>query len=303
MLHDLKIGLALGGGAARGLAHIGILEALEEEGIGIDVIVGTSMGAIIGADYALRRDIQALRRRFAAYLESEEFGESKFQFMKDKDEVEGEGIFYRFSQFARRSIFYTIALTRRSFVSEEAAARPFALLVEDRQVEETRIPFAAVALDLATGREVILDRGPLRAAVSASCALPGILPPVSVGEMLLVDGGWIDAVPVEPARSLGADFVIAVDVSRELADFEEPGNGLEIVFRSDAVTRHALAVERMKNADLILSPAVRQIHWADFTQAEEAIQKGREAVRENIAELRRRLRRRKWRNFLLSGSG
>ncbi len=298
MIQGLKIGLALGGGAARGLAHIGIIEALEEQGIEIDLIAGTSMGAIIGADYALHRDVQKLHRRFADYLQSEAYRESQFAFMQQKDEVEGEGIFLRFSRLARRGIFFTSSLTRKSFVSEEDAARHFALLIDDRRLEETRIPFLAVALDLISGREVLLDHGPMRPAIAASCALPGILPPVNLQGRLLVDGGWINAVPVEPLLHRGADFVIAVDVSRDLSDFEGPGNGLQVVFRADAVTRHVLAAERMRAADIVLSPAVRQIHWSDFTRAEETIRHGRDAALEAIAEIRRLLRRKKWRKAL-----
>jgi len=293
-----RIGLALGGGAARGLSHIGVIEALVEAGITIDVIAGTSMGAIIGAMYAADPDVARLKERFAAYLHSDAFRQARFDFMKERDIEEGEGIFYRFSQFARRSIFYTLSMTRHSFLSESTSERNVAFLVPDISIEDTRIPFAATAVDLVSGREHLFRSGSLRLAVSASCAIPGLLPPVEYEGMSLIDGGWLDAVPVEPAISMGANFVIAVDVSREISEFEELRSGLEIVFRSDSITRYALSDERARRADSILAPPIRNIHWADFSLSQQAIDSGRQEVLLHLDEIRRKLRRKRWRQLL-----
>ncbi|BCR05870.1 hypothetical protein DESUT3_29390 [Desulfuromonas versatilis] len=297
MSRGLKVGLALGGGAARALAHIGVIEGLLKHRVPVDVVTGTSMGAVIGAIYAFRPEVPYLKQRIEAYLGSEAFQESKFDFMVEKDLVDGEGLFFRFSQLARKSFFYTMSMTRRAFVSEEVADKNFGFLVDDVAIEELQLPFAAAALDLISGREVVLDRGSLRQAIAATCALPGILHPVRHDGRLLVDGGWIDAVPVAPARGLGADFVIGVDVSSEIREFEEPDNGLDTVFRADAITRYMLSEKLLENADYVLRPSVSKIHWADFSQAKEIIRRGAEEVDTQIEEIRKKLKARKIRRL------
>jgi NTE family protein len=290
-----KVGLALGGGAARALAHIGVLAVLREEGIPVDIITGTSMGAIIGAMYATDLDMEALQERIFSYLESDEFKVAKFDFMKEKDTVEGQGIFFKVSQLARKGFFYTLTMTKKAFVSEEISQRNFAYLVKDIAIEEARIRFAAVALDLVSGQEVILEKGSLRQAMAATCAIPGILHPVEMDGRILVDGGWIDAVPVEAAYRMGADFVIAVDVCNNLNGYEELGSGLDIVFRADAITRQVLSNEQLRKADVVLTPETWKIHWADFSQAARVIQSGRKEAEAHIGEVRRRLRNKRFR--------
>lgn len=292
-----KVGLALGGGAARAMAHIGVLEALREKDVPVDIITGTSMGAIIGAIYATNPDMAALREKIFSYLESDAFKVAKFDFMREKDAVEGEGVFFKVSQLARRGFFYTLTMTKKAFVSEEVSEKNFAFLVDDMAIEETRIRFAAVALDLVSGQEIILHEGSLRKAMAATCAIPGILHPVEMDGRILVDGGWIDAVPVEAAYRLGADFVIGVDVSNTLNGYEELGTGLDIVFRADAITRQVLANERLRKADVVLTPETWKIHWADFSQAAEVIRRGRREAEAHLGEILRGIRRQRLRTL------
>ncbi len=296
-----KIGLALGGGAARGLSHIGIIEGLLENKIRIDMIAGTSMGAIIGAMYATNPDIGAVRKKIYAYLESETFKNAKFDFIKEKDTPEGAGMFYRFSHFVQKSIFYTLSLTRNSFLDPDTAYNNLAHLLDDIDIAETRLPFSASALDINSGEEYIIRKGSLRKAVAASCAIPGIIPPVEFDGKLLVDGGWIDAIPIEPARALGADLVIAVDVNREITEFEAPTSALDIVFRSDDITRSALANLQLQDADYVLRPRVRKIHWADFRQVEEAIFAGRDVACYHMDEIKRVIMARRLARFFRPG--
>ena len=286
-----KVGLALGGGAARGLSHIGVLEAFEEYGLPIDVIAGTSMGAIIGAMYATEPNASAVKRRFNTFLQSEEFKESRFDYLLDMDE-EQHGFFDRLSQFARKSIFYTLVMTRSSFIHQETSRQNFALLIDDIDLVETRIPFCTTALDLVKGEEYIFTEGALRQAVAASCAIPGLLPPVELNGRFLIDGGWIDAVPVAAARNLGADVVIGVDVYSDLDPFEKPDSALEVAGRAEAVTRWALANRLCQEADCLLKPEAGSNHWADFSQFDEAVASGRAEVREHLPALQRLARRR-----------
>jgi len=281
-----KIGLALGGGAARAFSHIGVIEGLEKHGIPIDIVTGTSMGAIIGAMYAARGDLAELKKKITAYLQSNEFATSGFDFFRELD-ADGEGLLFQMGRLARRGVFNALMVTRTALVSDETAMRNYACMVDDMAIEETRLPFAAVALDLGSGKVVVLDRGPLRRAIAASCAMPGVLNPVEHDGRLLVDGGWAEAVPVRAARQLGADIVIAVEVGDPPAAFEAPRNALDVIARADAMVRNVLANEQLKSADIILSPQNGVAHWADFSTAALAISRGEEEVDRRIEDLRR----------------
>ncbi|GAB6081474.1 hypothetical protein JCM30471_03880 [Desulfuromonas carbonis] len=296
MARPLKIGLALGGGAARAFSHVGVLAGLEHHNIKIDLVTGTSMGAILGAMYATEPDIAALRKRLAGYLGSEEFANSGFDFFRELD-AQGEGVLFRMRRMVRRGVFNTLVVTRSALVSDEVAQRNYAYLVDDLDVARTRIPFASVALDLRSGERVVLDRGRLRDIIAASCAMPGVLNPVELDGRLLVDGGWAEAVPVLAARQLGADFVIAVEAGDPSAGPAPPRNALDVISRADALVRYALAKSQLQSADFILAPSNGVSHWADFSTAEKAAARGEEELERRLPELHRAIaaaRRRNW---------
>ncbi len=281
-----KVALALGGGAARGLAHIGVLEAFEKHGLPIDMIAGTSMGAIIGAIYALEPSVAALKERFQAYLASDAFKETRFNQLGDQND-EDAGMFDRLLQLAWKGLFYTLVVTRQSYYGKSTSQQNFSLMIDDLTFADTHIPFCTTALDLKSGQEVVFTSGSLRRAVSASCAIPGLLPPVEEGGGLLVDGGWIDAVPVAPAFGLGADVVIAVDVASDLEPCGELDNALDIIGRADSIARWALSTERCSKANLVVRPRNNRSHWADFSLFHEAVAEGVAAVEEQLPALER----------------
>lgn len=286
----IKIGLALGGGAARAFSHIGVLEGLSKHGVPIDVVTGTSMGAIIGGMYATKPDVTAIKKRFADYIKSNEFNESGFNFFKELDSHD-EGILAEMGRRARRGVFNALMVTKTALVNEKTAAMSYAYLIKDINAEETLIPFAAVALDLESGEPVVLNRGRLRDLIAASCAMPGVLNPVRLNGQLLVDGGWAETVPIRAARQLGADFVIAVDVGESLRSFNEPRNALDVIARADALARSALNQEQIKSADVVLSPRNEVTHWADFSTSVQAIVRGEEEVDRQIGVVRRALKK------------
>lgn len=290
MAKKLKIGLALGGGAARAFSHIGVLEGLTRHGIPIDIVTGTSMGAIIGAMYATLPDVAAIKSRFADYLQSDEFEESGFNFFKELDSHD-EGILAEMGRFARRGVFNALMVTKTALVNDKTAESSYSYLIKDLEVEQTRIPFAAVALDLRSGESVVLNQGRLRNVIAASCAMPGVLNPVEIDGRLLVDGGWVETVPIRAARLLGADFVIAINVSDSRRGFEEPRNALDVISRADSLARDALTVEQLKEADIVLSPRNGVSHWADFSTSLHAIRRGEEEVDTQIDALQRALKK------------
>lgn len=281
MARQLKIGLALGGGAARAFSHIGVLAGLTKHGIPINIVTGTSMGAIIGAMFATQPDVEEIKARFASYVDSEIFKESGFNFFKELD-THDEGILAEMGKLARRGLFNTLMVTKTSLVNGKVAQSSYDYLIEDINVEQTLIPFAAVALDLLSGESIVLKHGRLREVVAASCAMPGVLNPVKLAGKVLVDGGWVETVPIRAAYELGADFVIAVDVGDALSPFTEPRNALDVIARADALARHALNKEQLKEADIILSPRNGGSHWADFSTTSRAIDRG-------VAEVDRKL--------------
>ena len=168
---------------------MGVFCALEREKIPIDLMAGTSMGAIIGGVYAQNPRCDLVIERFRRYLESKEFQKTSPEFLHEHDyglKPSLGGIFQRFASFIQKGYFYSQSLTRRAPISEEDFSQNINFLLEPGNIEKTQIPLAVVAADLKTGKEVVLREGPLRKAVSASSALPGILPPVIIGGWQLV---------------------------------------------------------------------------------------------------------------------
>ena len=282
-----RIGLALGGGGVRGLAHLGVLQVLEETDIKPDLIVGTSMGAVVGGAYAQEPDAGALTAKVIQYLQTRE----------EEEELAARRVLRapsgRLSRWANSLLQYyylTRDLKRSALLEEEPLRRMIAALLRDEPIEQTEITFAAVAVDLLSGEAVILDRGPIRTAVEASAAIPGVFPPVRLDDKLLVDGGVSSLVPVEEARGQGADAVIAVDVGQELGEASPPERGIDLLFRADEIARAHLKRLQLRGADLVIRPQVSHFQWFEFASYREIIAHGKEAARESLPQLERLLR-------------
>jgi len=289
MFEGFKVGLALGGGAARGLAHIGVLKVLEENQIPIDLIVGTSVGALIGGVYATTRSVAATEKRFRDFIFSKSFKRSKFDFLRESRQAR-QGPLYNFMSLIKKGIFYSFSMAKTSWISAEHFEHNINSVLDDVRIENTAIPFAAVATDINRGEEVILNEGPLRSAVSASSAVPGLLPPVPINGRLLIDGGWMCKVPVLPALRLGASLVIGVDVSKEIEDTTAFRSGLNIMVRANALKSDALKTMQCRFADVLIEPDVDHVHWADFSAINECVALGEAAARKRLSEMRRQIK-------------
>jgi NTE family protein len=285
----LSIGLALGGGAARGLAHVGVLRALERAKIPIDIIVGTSMGAIIGGAFAAIGDAGVVEHKVREVLTSEQFRKNRLQFLKETKDQRG-GLFFSVANLVRRGIFFGVSNLRPSFLSAEEFAHSFDAMIPDEQIEHLGVTFGAVALDIQSAEEVVLRTGNLRQAAEASSAIPGILPPVSINGRSLIDGGWVDKIPVLPAFYLGADIVIAVDITADLKDSENYRRGVDIMVRANAIKDAMLVDHSRRIADVIVDPDVGDVHWADFGAFERCIEAGDEAVSKVIPRIQEMMR-------------
>lgn len=238
----------MSGGAARGLAHIGVIKVLLEHDVPLDVVTGTSAGSIIGGAFAAGLPVEQMIRLAA---------EIKW------------GAIGRFA-FSRFGILSTEPM--QNYIRQTFPVKTF---------EETIIPFACVATDLNTGEAVVLkERGDLAPAIAASCAIPGIYVPVVSGDKRqLIDGGIAEFVPVKTARSLGANLVIAVEVNFDDARFvNAPQTALGVFFQSAMLLLKTAANHQLNNADIIIRPAVGHLRVDEFGKAREFIIAGEKAA-------------------------
>lgn len=256
----MKVGLALSGGAARGIAHIGVLKVLEEARIPIDMIAGASSGALIGALYASGLDIEIIES-VALSLRWKEFADLTLPKM---GLISGKGI--------------------EEFISEHTKVKEFG---------ELKIPLAIVATDLITEKEVVFRKGPLAKIVQASCSIPGVYTPVKYEDMLLIDGGVVNILPTDVLRRMGADFVIGVDVNTRATVGSEPKNVFQVILQSwDVISRQGAARAR-KDADIVIYPEIGDISKVDLKRARELLRAGYQATKEIIPQLKREIKRRK----------
>ncbi len=254
-----RVALVLGSGAAKGFAHVGVLEVLEGEGIPVHRIVGTSAGSLVGVLFAYGHDASALRK-IALSVEPGDFADPG---IPDGGFLKGE----KLEEFVNRH-------------------------VGDTPIERMRIPFHAVATDLQTGRETLFGQGDAGVAVRASCAIPGVFRPVRIGGRVYVDGGVVSPVPVKAARRLGADRVIAVDVTGT-AEGERPvpDGTLETVVQAFQLMYARIAAAQLSGADVVIRPEVGGWGSADFGRRNEAILEGRKAAAACLPKIRGALAR------------
>ena len=279
--------LALGGGAARGFAHLGILRALEAGGVPIAGICGTSMGALVGANYALVPNADQVIQDFKNYLHGEHFDSVRYAFI---EEVKRRGKRERWQSWKRtlrNGLLYGRSLTQGSIVSFDDFRREIYALLPDKAFRDTKIPFFAVGVDLTNYREVVFDRGLLRSAVLASCAIPGVFPAVRDGNTVFVDGGWLNKIPVNPLIAFGGSKVLAVDVSDTPKPQLNPRRGYSLVSEVNNAAQLRLIQLQTERAALFWRPPVDQINWADFTDIDRAVEVGRRFAEEHLHELQR----------------
>lgn len=285
----LKVGLALGGGGARGLAHIGVLKVLEKENIPIDLITGTSMGAIIGAAYALEKRIIDLEKIAEKYSKLSEFNiDLSFG---EKERKDKPFFLKKMSDFLKKGYILNLELRRKYLNDGTEIKKIIRELVDDKTFEDTKIPFAAITADLVKGEKLVINRGKLFDALLASASISGMFPPVILDKKILVDGGIVDVVPIEAAQSLGANFVIAVSVSQTIKKRDEFNNAVEILFRSDSITSSELRKLQLSFADVVITPKVGRFHWSDFSKPEQCIREGEIAAQNTILELKKKLKK------------
>lgn len=250
-----KVALVLGGGAARGFAHIGVIKELVRQNVPIDMIVGTSVGSLIGALYAADGDIDRV--------------EAIARPLKRKDLFD----------YSLKALVDRMGLAKGEKLAAFVRGH-----VAKGTIEELKIPFAAVTTDLKAGKRVVLDKGSVVTAVSASCAIPGIFAPVEHEGRLLVDGWVLDNIPVAAAREMGADIVIAVDVSPSVAD-GQIDDLVDVIVQSVSI----MSAEHIRNsrdaADVLVVPELGLVGRMDFDRKDVCIAAGVAAVETAMPEI------------------
>lgn len=254
-LRPPRIGLALGGGAARGFAHIGVIQVLEEAGVRPDVVVGTSAGSLVAALYAAGRSGAELARLAASMDESAITDWS----------------------FPGRGLIRGEALAR--YVREQTGGLP---------IEQMKLPLGIVATDLDSGAPILFRRGDTGAAVRASSAVPAVFMPVRIGDREYVDGGLVSPVPVRFAREMGAELVIAVDIS-QAPDGNPTGDPFKMLLQTFAIMGRSINTFELRDAEVVVRPSLIGVSSADFTARARAIQAGRVAAQAVLPRLRERI--------------
>ncbi|GAA4800616.1 patatin-like phospholipase family protein [Lysobacter hankyongensis] len=251
----IRIGLALGGGAAKGFAHIGVIKMLEANGFKPEVVSGTSAGSVVGALYASGMDVFQLQEHAVSLDEA-----------RIRDVALFNGGLVRGQKL-------------QDYVNEMVGNRPF---------EKMKKPFAAVSTRLETGERTVFNRGNVGQAVRASCSIPGVFEPVKIGDGYYIDGGVVSPVPVDAARQLGADFVIAVDISTKTTG-KTPESMLGVVNQSITIMGQKLGEQELARADIVIRPRVNDVGPADFERRNAVILEGEKAALAALPQIRAKL--------------
>jgi NTE family protein len=252
-----RVALVLGGGAARGFAHVGVIRVLEQEKIPIHLIVGTSVGSLIGGLYAA--DPSSANLEWLAYS------------------LEKEDIFD-----------YSVVYSRLGPVQGEKLEKFVQTKAKGRNLEQLKIPFFPVATDLNTGQTWVFERGSLARAVRASSAIPGIFQPVEINGRTYVDGGVTNNLPVDVARSRGADVIIAVNIQKKI-DHPQIGSLIDVILQSINIMGRELVLYKCRDVDVLIEPNVGDVGMTDFSQKKRLMDAGMQAARQALPKIRQLL--------------
>jgi NTE family protein len=278
-----KAVIALGGGGARGLAHLGTIKAIGESGVQIERIVGVSMGSLAGAVCAVMPDASVAQAKTIQLLHSPIF-QKRQQMLFGGTSPEGQltsGVFSWFERakkYLRAHRKLTKAVTSPALMSDIALQEAIDQLLPDINIQDLPIPLSIVTVDLLSGQRVILENGPLRKAVRASTAIPGIFPAVPWNDMLLSDIGVIESVPALIASSYASDLTIAVDVGQTINRVQKCDTAIEAMLRMDDICESMIRPKLMTAADILIQPNVGHYPWFDFTHPERLIEEGHRAA-------------------------
>ena len=277
------LGLALGGGGSRGVAHIGALQALHSSGISPDVIAGTSSGSTIGAMYAATLDPFWIENRFRDFMETDLF--FKFRSGSLIDGRNEETFLEKVTTKVKQHYMVVLGLNKSFVVKREIIEKAVNFLVPCNDFSELKIPMEIVAVDIQSGEEIIYHEGDLKESIIQSSSIPGFFEPTLKDEKIIVDGGVSSPIPIETLKNR-VSTIMAVDITNnKLKPLKNP-NMIEIMRRSDIITSLKLKEKLSSEADILVRPNVAGIHWSDFENFNKLLYSGKSAMEKILNRLK-----------------
>lgn len=284
-----KIGLVLGGGGARGAAHIGVLTVLHREGFEFDRIVGTSSGAIVGAMYAATKDPEWIAERFRKFIKSDAF--KKTRVTSVRSDRNPDSVFGQMSRFVHNQFVIAMAINRESIIEKNLLVDAIRFLLPVDEFKDLKIPLATVCTDLNSGKTIVREEGDLVEAVVQSSSIPGFVEPTIIGDQRLVDGGVTAPFPSSIIKGK-VDFILGVNISRGYPKPLKKANILEIITRTELITSMKLTEAMTDQADFVIRPNTMGLHWSEFNKIDDLISNGQQAAESALSELYEKLDKR-----------
>ncbi len=283
--------LALSGGGGRGLAHLGVLEVLEEHDLKPDAIVGTSIGALFGAMYALNPDAVAVRKRVLEYIRSDDFQGLDLPILEESD-AQDDSWLSRLSSAARQSILYARGLTDIAFLDVQILIDIVEALCPEGRFRDMRIPLHVTATRFPGGECHMFSGGALSRSLAASMAIPAVFNPVEIDGEMYLDGGLASEVPAAEARMIASEdqLVVAVNTGARPDPDHPPATVMGMLDWAAGIKSLYLRRHEKAHADVLIEPLVGYTQWHDFAEPEREVAKGREAALEVLPELKRLLK-------------
>lgn len=269
------------------MAHIGVWKALQEEGIRPDLLVGASVGALAAAEFGLDPDWKVVAERSQAYMRTRGFGKFGTRISRSPDEKRRRGWAVRVKEAALKLVAMPLLVLKRSLIGRRRLANVIESCLPDKSFADCRIPVAAVATDILSAREVIITEGSLRKAVCASASLVGLFPPYAWGDWLLVDASPVAAVPVDAARKLGAEKVIAIDLRSPVPLPDAKMSAVDAIIRMAVLATDRATGEQVARADVVIKPEVGDVYWSDIKSLDGLIEAGERAARARLSEIKK----------------
>jgi len=293
----MKIGLALGAGGARALAHIGVLRFLEENNIKISCVSGTSMGAVIGALYALNPKASYVERAIKDQFDMYKDYIISLKAYETHSSVEDKKMFLEKSfSFIKDIYLWNLKIVKPYLVKPRPFFKIFKNLLKSYRFKDCKIPFLCTTVDIIKGQALAIRGGSLFKGVVASCALPGVFPPLHTKYGLLVDGGVLAPLPASYIKSY-ADFIIGLSVEGNLGPARNIKNSIDALFTVDKVRYKKIVDDNKKDADFIIAPAVSHYSWNDFDSIDAIIESGYKEAKRQQQSIMRMIRKARWTSF------
>jgi NTE family protein len=284
-----KLGLALGGGGSRALCHLGVLSVLKEEGIEISTISGSSMGGLIGAMYAFNPDADAVKEKAEDFFKNSIlFGGSKKQ---DKDDGLRGGItvWKRVKKHLRTFFVFNVLALRSSLLPMNPMKSAVNALLPEADIKDTKIPLCCNALDMTEGKPVFFHEGSVRDAVLGGTTVAVVFAPYKWNGKHYNDAAPVSSIPVYSARQMGADVVLGIDIRTDIGTMPAFHTGFDVVSRVEMISSKLLNDREANTADILIKPDVMDFFWGDFSDVDTIVEKGAEAARAILPQLKEML--------------